>query len=157
MKRSVITSTLVVACVLLVAAHGAPSQAANASLTTEPDATPSALALDSLQGLEVEAVPEAGVEPTRFKADIVTYRGRQAVHILNNDTAMTTGRPTGGQSLALVKGSDFKNGTIEIDLVGMPRPGGAPDSRGFIGVAFRVQDHGARFEAFYLRFTNGRA
>jgi hypothetical protein len=26
-----------------------------------------------------------------------------------------------------------------------------------VGLAFRVQDHGSRFEAFYLRFTNGRA
>jgi hypothetical protein len=29
--------------------------------------------------------------------------------------------------------------------------------RGFIGIAFRVQPHGSRFECFYLRPTNGRA
>lgn len=70
---------------------------------------------------------------------------------------MTTGGPTGGQTLAIVKGSDFRDGTIEVDLVGMPRKDAPPDTRGFIGIAFRVQDHGARFEAFYLRFTNGRS
>ena len=26
-----------------------------------------------------------------------------------------------------------------------------------MGIAFRVQDHGSRYEAFYLRMTNGRA
>src|SRR5262249_52956180 len=35
--------------------------------------------------------------------------------------------------------------------------GAGPDMRGFISIAFRTQDHGARFECFYVRFTNGRA
>jgi len=115
------------------------------------------LPLDSLEGLEVEAVPEKGADRTKFKADVVSYGGRRALHIRNDDSAMSASGPTGGQSLAIVKSSDFRDGTIEVELVGMPREGGAPDSRGFIGVAFRVQDQGARFEAFYLRFTNGRA
>jgi hypothetical protein len=29
--------------------------------------------------------------------------------------------------------------------------------RGFVGIAFRVQNYGAAFECFYLRPTNGRA
>jgi hypothetical protein len=29
--------------------------------------------------------------------------------------------------------------------------------RGFVGIAFRVQPHGSRFENLYLRPTNGRA
>jgi len=39
----------------------------------------------------------------------------------------------------------------------LPRQGAKPGSRGFIGVAFRVQDGGQRYEVFYLRMTNGRA
>jgi hypothetical protein len=150
MRRSA-RSILVVG--FAVAASFLRSQAATADSSAKPDAAPSSLTLDSLQGLDVEAVPEAGVEPTKFKADVVTYRGRRAVHILNNDRSMTTG----DQTLAIVKGSDFQNGVIEVELVGMPREGAPDDCRGFIGIAFRVQDHGARFEAFYLRFTNGRA
>lgn len=111
----------------------------------------------SLDRLDVIAISENGGDRTQLKADVATYRGRRAVHILNNDSAMTTGGPTGGQTLAIVKGSDFRDGTIEVDLVGMPRKDAPPDTRGFIGIAFRVQDHGARFEAFYLRFTNGRS
>lgn len=35
---------------------------------------------------------------------------------------------------------------------------GAPDlARGFIGVAFRINDDNSRFESFYVRPTNGRA
>lgn len=127
------------------------------SIAAAAHAAPISLSLDSLKGLEVAAVPEPGTDPTRFRSEVAKYRGRRAVHILNNDTTMASSAPTGGQTLAIVQGSDFQNGTIEVDLVGMPRQGAPDDCRGFIGVAFRVQDHGARFEAFYLRFTNGRA
>ena len=46
---------------------------------------------------------------------------------------------------------------IEVDLVGLPRKGAPADTWGFVGVAFHVQESGERFEAMYLRFTNGRA
>jgi hypothetical protein len=157
MKRFSGPSTLFAACVFVIAASCMESQAAAANAAAKPDAAPTSLALDSLQGLGVEAVPEAGVEPTKFKADVATYRGLRAVHIVNNDSTVASGNPTGGQTLAIIKGSDFKDGVIEVELVGMPREGAPDDCRGFIGVAFRVQDHGTRFEAFYLRFTNGRA
>jgi hypothetical protein len=143
--------------ILLFSVNVQPAVASEAKSAVKPDAVRSFLALNSFDGLEIEAVPENGADPTKFKADVVPYRGRRALHILNNDTAMSASGPTGGQSLAIVKGSDFKDGTIEVDLVGMPRQGAPDDCRGFIGVAFRVQDHGARFESFYLRFTNGRA
>ena len=51
----------------------------------------------------------------------------------------------------------FKDGTIQADIAGFPRPGTSPDERGFVGIAFRVQPHGSRYECFYLRPTNGRA
>ena len=115
------------------------------------------IVLDSMDGLEVQAVHEKGVDPVKVTADIGTYRGRRALHLLNDDRAIGKGNPSGGQSLAIVNGSDFKDGTIQVDVVGWPRQGSPPDTRGFVGIAFHVQDHGGRFEAFYLRFTNGRA
>jgi hypothetical protein len=63
----------------------------------------------------------------------------------------------GEQGLAIVKTSDFKDGTIEAEVAGVPRHGAKPSTRGFVGIAFRVQDRGSQFEAFYLRMTNGRA
>jgi hypothetical protein len=59
--------------------------------------------------------------------------------------------------LALVGGLDLSDGTIEIDVAGAPREDAPPGMRGFIGVAFRVQADGARYEKFFLRPTNGRA
>ena len=115
------------------------------------------LALDSLNGLDIHAVHEKGLDPTKVTSDVATYRGRRALRLLNDDSAISKGNPTGGQSLAIVTGSDFADGAIEIELVGLPRKGAPPDTRGFVGLAFHVQNNGDRFEAFYLRFTNGRA
>ena len=128
---------------------------------TEDPAKPSAaarsMALDSLDGLEIKALSDAGTEPVKVKSDIATYNGRRALHMLNDDSMMSSSGPSGGESLAIVKDTDFKDGTIEVDLVGMPRQGSNSQSRGFVGIAFRIQGSGEKFENFYLRFTNGRA
>ena len=58
--------------------------------------------------------------------------------------------------MAILKGSDFKDGVIETEIAGMPRAGAPPDIRGFLGIAFRVQSP-EKYECFYIRATNGRA
>ena len=87
------------------------------------------------------------------RAELVTYRGRRAVHlIVSPEHAAPTDNIT-----ALLGGSDFANGTTDADVAGAPRAGAAGDSRGFIGIALRVQPGGQRYENFYVRPTNGRA
>ena len=114
------------------------------------------LRLDSLDGLDVQGITEEGADPVKIRKSVASYRGRLAVGIVDDDGASATAT-RGGQVLAIVKNSDFKDGTIEAEVAGVPRQGAKPGTRGFIGIAFRVQDHGSRFEAFYLRMTNGRA
>ena len=60
-----------------------------------------------------------------------------------------------GNSFAIVKGSRFRNGSIEVELAGKPAANAGAGARGFIGIAFRMQ--GDRYEYIYLRPTNGRA
>ena len=77
-----------------------------------------------------------------------TYQGRSAIRL--------DGLPaTGGAGYATVKGSQFHNGTIEVELAGKPAANAGPGARGFIGIAFRLR--GDRYEYIYLRPTNGRA
>ena len=114
----------------------------------------STLPLNSIDGLELQGINEPGAEPVKIQSEVASYRGRRAVHIVNVEGQ---GVQTGEQVLAIVKASDFKDGTIEAEMAGFPRQGAKPNTRGFIGIAFRVQDHGSRYEAFYLRMTNGRA
>lgn len=62
------------------------------------------------------------------------------------------------ESLAIVKGTDFKNGTIELELAGRPGGSAGANARGFIGIAFHVEKSDPiRYDCFYLRPTNGRA
>ena len=146
--------------IALIVCIGAVSVGVAAARTEEPAKSSQAvrfLALDSLDGLEIKAVSETGGEPVKVKADIADYNGRRALHMLNDDSTLGSSGPSGGESLAIVKGTDFQDGTIEFDLAGMPRQGSNSQSRGFVGVAFRVQGDVEKFENFYLRFTNGRA
>ena len=115
------------------------------------------IALDSMDGLEIQSIREDGVDPVRTHADVATYRNRRALRIVNEDGLTATGNPAGAQSLAIVKSSDLRNGTIEASVVGLPRPGAPPSTRGFVGIAFHVQAQGFRYESIYLRMTNGRS
>lgn len=110
--------------------------------------------LASMHGLEVKGITD-GADPVKIQANVASYRGRHSVRIVNDDGP--AGGVSGGQVLAVVKSSDFKDGMIEADVAGFPRQGAKPGTRGFIGIAFRVQDNGSKYEAFYLRMTNGRA
>jgi len=114
-----------------------------------------ALPLNSMDGLEVQGISDAGADPVKIQTDVTRYRGRHAIKIVNDDGP--AGGVSGGQVFAIVKSSAFKEGTIEAEIAGFPRQGAKPGTRGFVGIAFRVQDHGSRYEAFYLRMTNGRA
>lgn len=59
--------------------------------------------------------------------------------------------------IALVAATDFEDGTIEVEVAGVPITTIDPTARGFVGVEFRAQLHGERGENIYLRPTNGRA
>ena len=111
--------------------------------------------LDSLDGLEVHGVSESGADAVEVHADVADYQGRRAVRIVNEEGP--SAGSSGAQVLALVRGSRFGDGSIELNVAGIPRPGAKPGTRGFVGIAFRVQDDKKRFESFYLRMTNGRA
>jgi hypothetical protein len=87
------------------------------------------------------------------RATITDYRGRRAVKLIPAPEML--GKDA--DILAILAGSRFKDGTIDVDVAGAPRAGAAADARGFIGLAFRTGDHGEWSEVFYLRPTNGRA
>ncbi len=133
------------------------SNGKNAGEQHDPNKQTKTLPLDSLDGLEVQSIREDGVDPVKTKTDIVAYRGRRALRVVNEDGLTATGTPAGAQAIAIVRASDFRDGTIEADVVGLPREGAPQTTRGFVGIAFRVQEHGSRYESIYLRMTNARA
>jgi Domain of Unknown Function (DUF1080) len=151
--RQELVGVTVLAC-LLVAGGVQVSRAKNSEDNGKTRVRTSTFPLNSMDGLELQSINEAEAEPVKMQTEVASYRGRRAVRIVNVDGQ---GAQTGGEVLAIIKTSDFKDGTIEAEVAGAPRQGAEPSSRGFLGVAFRVQDHGSQYEAFYLRMTNGRA
>jgi hypothetical protein len=91
------------------------------------------------------------LELHNVQADLVTYRGRRAVRLIEDDSIDAE------HSIAIIAGSEFKDGVIEAEIAGALRADAPADMRGFVGIAFRVQPQGSHFECFYLRPTNGRA
>jgi hypothetical protein len=61
------------------------------------------------------------------------------------------------QGLVWIEGIDFSNGVIDAEIAGTLAPGAGGEARGFVGIAFRVQEGLETYDAFYLRPTNGRA
>jgi hypothetical protein len=83
------------------------------------------------------------------KLESVDYRGKRAIKVTE------VGQVANGEAYAVVKDAVFHNGTISVELAGQPAPGSAGGARGFVGIAFRLQN--GKFEYIYLRPTNGRA
>ena len=99
--------------------------------------------LDSLNNLQLHKV----------MASPASYRGRDALKVQFDPRIEGTDKPT----FAIVRGTDFHNGVIEVELVGTLLSDAPPYARGFVGIAFRINNDASRFEAFYLRPDNGRA
>ncbi|MHC5228203.1 hypothetical protein ACYSNW_07995 [Enterococcus sp. LJL99] len=57
---------------------------------------------------------------------------------------------------AKLRANEFKNGTIEVKVLSRLLADAPDHARGFIGIAFRVDESDEHFEAIYLRPTNGR-
>lgn len=90
-----------------------------------------------------------GLKSVNVKIEDAEYKGKKGIRV--------TGTKDGDQ-MAIVTGTDFKNGTIELEVSGKPLPGTDTTFRGFIGLAFRIKESDSlRYECFYLRPTNGRA
>lgn len=95
-----------------------------------------------------QAVPATSFDAPKLDAAVVTYKGRSATRLVDRD---------GSGGLAVLKDAPFHNGAIDVELAGHPGTGSAESARGFVGIAFRVQNLGAKCEVVYLRPSNGRA
>jgi hypothetical protein len=101
-----------------------------------------------------------GLQPHDVTVEAATYQGRKAVCVMPAaaaDAEMIAPKNREGGGIVVLPGTAFRNGTIEVYLAGKPRRGAPVDARGFVGVAFRVAADSSKYEAFYIRPTNGRA
>ncbi|WP_052334060.1 hypothetical protein [Pedobacter sp. V48] len=94
----------------------------------------------------------------KLKANLVSLHkvkiaGKGAVRITKDSTIAKFDEPT----FAKLVGTEFKNGTIEVKVLSRLLKTAPEFARGFIGVAYRINDDNSSYESIYLRPTNARS
>ena len=93
------------------------------------------------------------LEAVNVSMSVEKLMGKEAVKVIKDSTVIAVDEPT----FAKLKGITLKNGTIEVKVFSRLLPNAPELARGFIGIAFRINDSNSKFEGIYVRPTNGRA
>ena len=129
----------------------------SAAVALGPSLTASAQAnrypLESASGLRLHNVAAAPAVLDGKKGVRLTISEDAARRV----ATMTPEQQALFEQLAVIEGLEFSNGVIEVEIAGAPGPGAGGGARGFVGIAFRLQNDMQTYDAFYLRPTNGRA
>lgn len=94
----------------------------------------------------------SGVRLHNVVAEAATLQGKKGLRLTPVPQAEVL-----TELLAPIDGVEFSSGVIEAEIAGTPGPGAGEGARGFVGIAFRLQNDMKTYDAFYLRPTNGRA
>jgi hypothetical protein len=82
-----------------------------------------------------------------------TIMNKPAVKVIMDSSIHKADEPT----FARLKNINFSNGIIEVKVLSRLLKSAPEFARGFIGLAFHINDSNTRFESIYLRPTNARA
>jgi hypothetical protein len=93
------------------------------------------------------------LDPVNTFVKIDQVAGKDVVRVTKNPKVQAVDEPT----FAKLIDSDFKNGVIEVTVLSKLLENAPDFARGFIGVAFRINEDNSKFEGIYIRPTNGRA
>jgi hypothetical protein len=97
------------------------------------------------------------LEPSKLEAvkvymSIAKLIGSDVVKVVKDSTVTLNDEPT----FVKIKGVNFKNGIIEVKVLSRLLKNAPDFARGFIGVAFRINDSITKYECIYLRPVNAR-
>ncbi len=109
-------------------------------------------------GLLLRAQSSVGVDLPAFEAVMSEAKamemdGHRVIRVTKDPSVTKDDEPT----FAKLKGADFHDGVIEVKVFSKLLPDAPAHARGFIGLAFRINESNSKFEGLYLRPTNGRA
>jgi hypothetical protein len=96
---------------------------------------------------------KSNLQPVQVSMAIEHFEGKQVVKVRKDTSVKAVDQPT----FVRVSGIEFKEGTIEVNVLSRLLPNAPALARGFIGIAFRINDDNSKFECIYVRPANGRA
>jgi hypothetical protein len=79
-------------------------------------------------------------------------QGKKAIKVIKDAAVKPVDEPT----YVKVKGIKFNNGVIEVTVLSRLLKNAPEFARGFIGIAFRVNDSNTKYECIYIRPVNAR-
>ena len=77
---------------------------------------------------------------------------QEVLNVLKNQEILEVDEPT----YAIVKDFEFENGIIEVKVYSQLLANAPDYARGFIGIAFHINDDNTEFEGIYIRPTNSK-
>ncbi len=116
------------------------------------------LLLCAFLGAALTSAQPQPLELSRLDANSVSVaaakvKGHDVVRVEKDPRVKADDEPT----FARVRGIAFSSGTIEVKVLSRLLSNAPAHARGFIGLAFRIDETNSKFEAIYIRPTNGRA
>lgn len=93
------------------------------------------------------------LEPLQVFMSIEKMTGSEVVKVIKDSSVKAVDEPT----LVKIKNVDFSNGIIEVKVLSRLLKNAPEFARGFIGIAFRINENNTKYESIYIRPSNGRA
>lgn len=98
------------------------------------------------------SLDQYNLEPVQVYMSVEKFMGKAAVKVIKDSVVKEVDEPT----FVKIKGIDFNNGTIEVKVLSRLLQNAPDFARGFIGIAFRINDSNSTYESIYLRPVNAR-
>ncbi|HOY12007.1 MAG TPA: hypothetical protein PLY70_02660 [Saprospiraceae bacterium] len=93
------------------------------------------------------------LEANKVYMSLEKLQGKHVVKVIKDSTVLEADEPT----FVKIKDIVFKDGVIEVKVLSKLNQRARPTDRGFIGLAFRINEDLSKFECIYIRPTNGRS
>jgi hypothetical protein len=112
----------------------------------------------AMNSLIAQAPPSAQMLPLRDTTGLIAPKVKpEAVKYLGRECVRITMDGDDHEGLALLAGTDFRDGVIEADIALKTTTPPGVRYPGFIGIAFRARSDASQYELFYLRPGNAKA
>ena len=92
------------------------------------------------------------LEPVNVFMSVEKLAGKEVIKVIKDSAAKEVDEPT----FVKLKGIQFTNGTIEVKVLSRLLENAPHFARGFIGIAFRINDSSTKYESIYIRPVNAR-
>ena len=92
------------------------------------------------------------IEAVNVTMSIEKLMHKQVVKVIKDSTIKEVDEPT----FVRIKGINFKNGIVEVKVLSRLLKDAPDYARGFIGIAFRINDSNTTYESIYIRPVNAR-